>query len=96
MPFRSNTGARSWRRSTFERLLKVQVKTGRFWQFGDNPTQGYLRYSETRNNQQQKIRWAKDYEFEKHVDDLREESGAKGARTPDLLSATQALFQTEL
>jgi hypothetical protein len=41
------------------------------WQFGDNPTQGYLRYSETRNNQQQKIRWAKDYEFEKHVNDLR-------------------------
>lgn len=98
---------------TGERLLKVQVKTGRLrngcvifpmqrfsghsgrpqsyargeidlfavycpsnaniyvWQFGDNPTQGYLKYSETRNNQQQKIRWAKDYEFEKHVDDLR-------------------------
>ncbi|MGH9936508.1 MAG: group I intron-associated PD-(D/E)XK endonuclease [Blastocatellia bacterium] len=43
------------------------------WQFGDNPTQGYLRCSETRNNQRQKIRWAKDYEFEKHVDDLRKE-----------------------
>ena len=41
------------------------------WQFGDNPTQGYLSYLETRNNQHQKIRWAKDYEFEKHVDDLR-------------------------
>jgi PD-(D/E)XK endonuclease len=121
-----------------ERLLKVQVKTGRLrngcvifpmqrfsghsgkprsyargeidlfaiycpenakiyvWQFGDNPTQGYLRYSETRNNQQQKIRWAKDYEFEKHIDDLRKGSGAKGARTPDLLNAIQALFQTEL
>lgn len=98
---------------TGERLLKVQVKTGRLrngcvifpmqrfsghngkprsyvpgeidffavycpdnakiyvWQFGDNPTQGYLRCLETRNNQQQKIRWAKDYEFEEHVDDLR-------------------------
>jgi hypothetical protein len=66
------------------------------WQFGDNPTLGYLRYSEARNNQQQKIRWAKDYEFEKHVDDLMEESGASRARTDDLLNAIQALCQTEL
>ncbi|MBO0859275.1 MAG: hypothetical protein J2P21_12500 [Chloracidobacterium sp.] len=57
------------------------------WQFGDNPCQGYLRYSDTRNKQQQKIRWAKDYEFEKHIDEVREGSGAKGARTPDLLTA---------
>jgi len=105
---------------TGQRLLKVQVKTGRLrngcviipmqrfsghsgkpqsylrgeidlfavycpgnakiyvWQFGENPTQGYLRFSETKNNQQQKIRWAKDYEFEKHVDDLRQEVELRG------------------
>jgi hypothetical protein len=66
------------------------------WQFGANPGQGYLRCSETRNNQQQKVRWAKDYEFERHVNDLKEENGASRARTDDLNSATVALFQTEL
>jgi hypothetical protein len=40
-----------------------------------------------------KNRWAKDYEFEKHVDDLREESGASRARTDDLNTASVALFQ---
>ncbi len=36
-------------------------------------TEGRLRHSETRNNQQQKIRWAKDYEFELHLGNLRKE-----------------------
>lgn len=41
------------------------------WPFGDNPTIGCLRCVETKNNQQHKIRWAKDYAFESHVEDLR-------------------------
>lgn len=98
-----------------ERLLKVQVKTGRLRNgcilfptqrysghtgkgrnYGEgefdvfaiycpdneqiyvlplagNPTQGSLRCYETKNNQQQKIRWAKDYEFKLHVGSMRKE-----------------------
>ena len=59
-------------------------------------TEGRLRCFETRNNQKQKIRWALEYEFNKHIEELRRGSGAKGVRTPDLLTASQALFQTEL
>lgn len=67
------------------------------WEFiGDNPGQGYLRCSQARNNQRQKIRWAKDYEFEKHIDELWEESGASRARTDGLYTASVALFQAEL
>src|SRR2546423_5082796 len=40
---------------------------------GNNPAQGYLRCEETKNRQQQKIHWAKDYEFEHHVRELRKE-----------------------
>ena len=41
--------------------------------FTDSKSEGRLRCSETRNNQQQKIRWASDYEFEKHIESLRKE-----------------------
>lgn len=121
---------------TGERLIKVQVKTGRLrngcilfptvrysgrsskglrycsgeidlfaiycpetaqiyvWPFGELPTTGSLRCSEPKNRQRQKIRWAKSYDFFRHLEELK--SGAKGDRTPDLLTASQALFQAEL
>jgi hypothetical protein len=40
---------------------------------GDHTTEGRLRCFETRNRQQQKIRWARGYEFEAHVSSLRKE-----------------------
>jgi hypothetical protein len=49
-----------------------------FGDYGYNPTQGRLRYSEIRDNRRQKIRWGNDYEFEKRVDDLRKEVELRG------------------
>lgn len=40
--------------------------------FIDGLNEGRLRCSETQNNQQQKVRWAKDYEFERFVKGLKE------------------------
>lgn len=64
--------------------------------FDESLSEGRLRCDRTKNNQQQKIRWASEFAFAKHIEKLKEGSGAKGARTPDLLTASQALFQTEL
>ena len=41
--------------------------------FKESLSEGRLRCFETKNNQKLKIRWAKDYEFQKHVEDLRKE-----------------------
>ena len=41
--------------------------------FGGNTTDGRLRFFDTRNNQRQKIRWAKDFMFDDHVRKLRRE-----------------------
>ena len=64
--------------------------------FNESLSEGRLRCSKTKNNQNQKIRWAADFLFAEHVGKLKERSGAKGDRTPDLLTASQALFQAEL
>ncbi len=48
------------------------------WPFSDMPTAGSLRCFETKNNQQQKIRWAKDHDFEKHLEGLRREVELRG------------------
>jgi PD-(D/E)XK endonuclease len=40
---------------------------------GENPADGRLRCFDTRNNQQQKVRWAKDFAFDDHVKELRRE-----------------------
>ncbi len=66
-------------------------------QLGIEITAGRLRVTSTKNNQQQKIRWASDFEFAAVWEKLKERfGGAKGDRTPDLLTASQALFQAEL
>jgi hypothetical protein len=64
--------------------------------FNESLSEGRLRCGETKNNQHQKIRWAREFTFAKHVEKLKEGSGAKGARTPDLMTASHALFQAEL
>jgi hypothetical protein len=105
---------------TGERLMKVQVKTGRLhkgcilfptvrfsghsgkglkyapgeidlfavycpeanqiyvWPFGDIPAIGSLRRSQPKNNQKEKIRWAKSYEFQGHLEELREKVELRG------------------
>ena len=40
---------------------------------GNYPTDGRLRCSGTKNNQQRKIRWAKDFELDIHIRDLKKE-----------------------
>ena len=41
--------------------------------FDKSRSEGRLRCAETRNNQQEKIRWANEFDFIKHVEKLREE-----------------------
>jgi hypothetical protein len=41
--------------------------------FSDDLSEGRLRCFETRNNQQQKIRWAREYEFEIYLEKWRRE-----------------------
>lgn len=74
--FSGHTGkARSYRPQEFDYFAVYCPDTEQIYvlPLGDNPTQGYLRCEETRNGQKQKIHWANEYEFKKHVEELRRE-----------------------